>query len=145
MKRNTLLIVIAVVTFSMMVFWLYYIHEKATFAEKNAVENYELDKIVHIIGGIFIIAVSAFLKGRLSLRSALTSLIVVALVWEIGELVFDPEVSRSFYTSFARWRADAIVDVLACIAGGAGFYWMLRPRLHPPELTDQSYRTPPTQ
>lgn len=128
MKRNVLLIFIAVLTFSLMVFWMYYIHEKATFSEKNAVKNYHLDKIIHAIGGIFIISVAGFLKRRLSLSSALSSLIVVGLVWEIGELVFDPEVSRSFYTEFVRWRSDAILDLVACVAGGIAFYLLLRPR-----------------
>lgn len=128
MKRNALFVSIAILTFAVMAFWMYYIHEKATFAEKNAVKNYQLDKVIHVIGGIFIISVAAFLKRRLSLRTALSSLIVVALVWEIGELVFDPEVSRSFYTEFVRWRSDAMLDVVACISGGLAFYLMLRPR-----------------
>ncbi|MEK7660313.1 MAG: hypothetical protein AAB343_03865 [Patescibacteria group bacterium] len=128
MKRNALLIFIAIVTFSLMACWIYYIHEKATFSEKNAVKNYQLDKIIHVIGGIFIISVAGFLKRNLTPASAISSLIVVALVWEIGELVFDPEVSRSFYTEFIRWRSNAIFDVIASIIGGAVFYSLLRPR-----------------
>ncbi len=145
MKRSALLILIAMITLAVMVFWMYYIHEKATFSEKNAVKNYQLDKIIHVIGGIFIISVAAFLKGRLSIKSAISSLVVVALVWEIGELVFDQEVSRSFYTEFMRWRSDALLDVTACIAGGFSFYWMLRPRLHASNSSEHFERTPPAQ
>ncbi len=81
-----------------------------------------IDKIAHLVGGIFITLVYEWSSGSPKLYRLLILLFGLAIGWEFLEYLFDTE-TRFFFSAYPDlWRLDSVGDVVAALLGSYGYF-----------------------
>lgn len=102
----------------------------ATKHQLKVIGSYHLDKIPHVLGGIFLALVYELQVSRPRLWQLVLFIAAAAGVWESYEFFFTADAAY-FYSRFPDlWRLDTAGDIVAAFLGGYG-YWVFgrkRPR-----------------
>lgn len=110
---------ISLFLWAFMVYTIYF----ASDAELRFIGSRQLDKIPHLLGGIFVAGAYERAVGRRLPALFLLSVAFIVVAWEVMEFAFIPE-TRFFYTiSPELWRRDTVGDILAGL-GGSSVYWV---------------------
>ncbi len=92
-------------------------------AELRFIGSRNLDKIAHIMGGMFIAGFFEWRSRKKILWQLLLLLLVAAVGWEVFEFFFDPKTQYFAAHSPDLWRLDTIGDIIAGFLGCYG-YWV---------------------
>ncbi len=99
-----------------------YLRFSAPISVKVAVETTQIDKFLHIIGGVFLASLIEWRMRRLSFRPALWLVIVFFVSWKAAELLAVPGVHYYMAKHWKIWALDCIGDSAATILGFL-LYW----------------------
>ncbi len=102
--------------FLVMLVWLIYTHFFMTDQLRRVIIEYELDKIIHAFGGAWVAALF-LLRGEKKIFRLLVFVVLIAVLWEMGELLFDPEVQYFFARSRNLWLQDSLSDIASAFLG----------------------------
>ncbi len=113
-----LLISLALLGFIIYIDWI------ASFEELRSIGALHIDKLAHLLGGIFIALIYEWRFGNpLRLSRLLALLFGLTIGWEVLEYLFDAE-TRFFVATYPDlWRLDSAGDVVAALLGSYG-YWV---------------------
>jgi|GEM_PF-6737531 len=89
----------------------------ATQDQKNIIAIYNIDKIFHVIGGVFFVLLGRLVFPRASWKTIFMLAIIGVVAWEIYEVLFDADVNWFFYHRRTIWRNDTIGDLIGDVVG----------------------------
>lgn len=101
-----------------------YVQRFATPSTLTFIGVWNIDKLFHIAGGIFI---AIFFEWRMKSRLLLNLLVLVGCIatsWELFEIAFLPDVQFFYRHAFELWRLDTAGDITSAFLG-AYSYWVL--------------------
>ena len=99
-----------------------YINWFASFEELRFIGAVHIDKLAHLLGGIFIALVYEWSSGSPKLYCLLILLFGLALGWEFLEYTFDAETRFFFETYPDLWRLDSLGDITSALLGSYGYF-----------------------
>lgn len=118
-RRQIFLLAIVLLLWAFMVYTTYFASEGAL----RFIGARQLDKIPHLLGGVFVAGLYERLLGRRKLVFFIFGLAAVTVLWEVAEFIFIPAI-RFFYTlSPELWRLDSLGDITSGFLGGYS-YWV---------------------
>lgn len=127
-SRKTELIFL-VSAFCFMLLWELYVNFFASQTAIRFITQYQLDKLLHALGGAFIVVIASIFFGQTRFVSMLFIIVAVSIVWEALELLLDPQVVYFFGKSKVLWFEDSVGDfVAAAIGAWACRRFFYRPR-----------------
>jgi hypothetical protein len=100
-------------------------------APKAAVDTfyyYQLDKILHVLGGWWTVGILMKRVGFRRARVLFVLLFCVAVIWEVFEILVFHDVSLLFHQGNRAWRIDTAGDIAADFLGGAVAFFMFFPQ-----------------
>ncbi len=112
-----------------MVAWEIYVNIFASRSVISFITRYELDKFMHFLGGIFIAGTLFLIRRTSGLFSFVVIIFIIALSWEMIELIFDPKVAYFFGNNKYGWIIDMMKDIVFSFAGTLFFWAITRNRL----------------
>lgn len=98
---------------------------------------YNLDKIAHFLGGVFIAGSYEWLTSRRRLITLAVIFFALTVGWEVFEFLFIGDVIRFYHLSPNLWRLDAIGDITVAALGCYGYWVFSMNRETRPETTRQ--------
>ncbi len=101
-----------------------YLHLFASIAIQSGIETWQIDKLFHLVGGVFLATVVEWRMGHVSFWRTLAAVTVLTIVWKVFESL-DPSMHRYIVAHFSAWAFDAVGDVAATVLGGLA-YWRVR-------------------
>jgi uncharacterized BrkB/YihY/UPF0761 family membrane protein len=111
------LLIFIVVALIVMAVWQIYSH---IFIPKEYIETvlaYNIDKIMHLIGGMFVASLLVYIFGPQKFLSLIIAVLVVSIFWELFELYFDTQVTYYFSHDKYGWVLDTVGDTLFALFG----------------------------
>lgn len=100
--------------------WISYTQFIAPKETLKLIDYYNIDKVMHFLGGFFVAGMSTF-YFKLSKVKIFLLVILLGVGWEIFEVLSIPDV-RYFYSKFyAYWLSDTVGDIIFDMVGGS-FY-----------------------
>ncbi|MBI2052639.1 MAG: hypothetical protein HYT34_00110 [Candidatus Ryanbacteria bacterium] len=102
--------------FLVMLVWLIYTQFFMTDQLRRVIIEYGLDKIIHALGGAWVAALF-LLHGEKKIFRLLVFTVLIAVLWEMGELLFDPEVQYFFARKKNLWLQDSLSDIASAFLG----------------------------
>lgn len=125
MRSNRNRFIMLGILFLILISWEVYVETIAPYAVLKIIAGYEIDKIFHVLGGIFISGVVLTFRPATSLTTVLLITLFSSVFIESLEFFLDAEVS-DFYSKERRlWLEDTIKDIIAGIIGSF-LYWKFR-------------------
>lgn len=115
-SRKTELIFL-VFAFCSMLLWEIYVNFFASQAAIRFITQYQIDKLIHALGGAFIVVVVNMFFGQTRFYTLLSVIIAVSIFWEAFELLLDPQVAYFFSKSKVLWFEDSVGDLVAAVVG----------------------------
>ena len=106
--------------------WEIYVELFATRTGHFYITLYHLDKIAHLLGGALVIALLFSLTKMRTLAVVLATVILVSLVWELWEVLYDPKTIYLFSKSRLVWARDTSGDIIFGIVGALVYYFSTR-------------------
>lgn len=85
--------------------------------------RYQIDKLAHLTGGVFLALVWERLFGCVRLRPFLALIAIITVGWEIHEFFFDQPTIDFYARTPDLWRLDTMGDITAAFLGAYG-YWV---------------------
>ena len=116
-----------VFTFFVMILWEVYVNFFASQTAIRFITQYQVDKLLHALGGAFIVVIVNILFGQTRFYTLLSVIIAVSIFWEALEFLFDPQVAYFFGKSKVLWFEDSVGDLTAAIIGA----WACRRFFYP--------------
>ena len=110
-----------VFAFFVMISWEVYVNFFASQATIRFITQYQIDKLVHALGGAFIVVIVNILFGQTRFAVAFSVIIAVSVFWEALELLLDPQVAYFFGKSKVLWLEDSVGDLAAAVVGALVF------------------------
>lgn len=89
---------------------------------KVGVETTQIDKILHIIGGVFFALFIEWRMKKVSFWRMLVILFILSLAWKGFEFIISPAAQHYILTHLRSWSFDLTGDVAATVLGGL-LYW----------------------
>ncbi len=99
-----------------------YLRFYAPIRVRVGVETTQIDKILHLISGIFFASLIEWRMARLSFRQALWLVIILFVSWKAFEILAVPGAHSYVAKHWKAWTSDCIGDAAATILGFL-FYW----------------------
>lgn len=89
---------------------------------------YQLDKAMHLSGGILIAATYEWLRGRRRIGELACAVLAIAVAWEVYEFFLDTRTEVFYQWAPDLWRLDTAGDIAAALLGayGYGVFFMKR-------------------
>ena len=116
-----------IVIFAQLLGWAIFIQFFASQGVIQLLYFYQVDKILHMLGGFFV-AGTFFKSLRFRASVSFLFLILVVILWEVFELVVLPDVSDLYRRNYALWRYDTILDFIVGMMGGLAAFISYRRR-----------------
>ena len=110
-----------VFAFFVMISWEVYVNFFASQATIRFITQYQIDKLVHALGGAFIVVIVNILFGQTRFYTLLSVIIAVSIFWEALEFLFDPQVAYFFDKNKVLWLEDSVGDLAAAVVGALVF------------------------
>ena len=117
-KQKTLFIASVAVIFLWLAATLLVLNE----ARVDFVSGFQVDKIAHFGGGVFVAGFFYFVYAISDRRRNLYIIVTVGILWEIWELLFLPVQLSRFNREFLWWFSDTAFDLVADILGT--WFWV---------------------
>lgn len=108
---------IFVAIFILLFGWQIFIHFVAPFATIQLLYFYQVDKILHLLGG-FVVVGTSLRSLYLGQSLAMGLLVLAAILWEVFEWFVAPDVKELFVRNYVLWRKDTILDLVLGMIGG---------------------------
>lgn len=105
-----------------------YIQWFASEVERGIIGGRNLDKIPHILAGIFIAIAYEWAAPHRTLRGLLIAFFIISVGWEAYEYFFNPDVIYFAHISPDLWRLDTLGDITAGLLGAYGYWVFLMDR-----------------
>lgn len=122
MRKEILFLVLA---FIFMLAWIVYIQFIASDAMIEVLTLYRIDKALHFIGGAFV-AGSLLAGGLENRKTGWLILLAVTILWEMLELLIDPQVIYFFANHPDLWLRDSIWDIIFAAFGYLAYLVKIR-------------------
>ena len=117
-----------------------YLRYFAPQALRKSIEPAQIDKVLHLLGGIFIaILIERYMKAPSFLR-VLGITFVLMILWKVFEYFLDPAMPRFIMHHLSMWVIDTIGDITATIFGGL-LYWYVA--IQKTEMVSESHTEVP--
>ncbi len=108
--------------FTVMFAWEIFVEFFASYNVLRLINIYHLDKILHLIGGAFIMGLLSFTVKDGGVLKLLLLALLGALIWELSEVLFDQKVQYFFSHRRSFWLEDTVGDIVFTIIGA----WLYR-------------------
>lgn len=91
-------------------------------AQAEFLSEYQVDKLVHFGGGIFVAVFLYLALGIYKRKTTLYFVFFVGILWEIFEIIFLPDQLSRFRYEFLWWFSDTAFDIIADVLGA--YFWV---------------------
>ena len=116
-----------IAAFFAMLAWQLYVELYATRTMFVYINRYHIDKIFHVIGGAFVIAILFHFFGSKKFAGVVITILLVSFVWELAEMLFDPKTIIFLQKSRTAWAWDTVGDTIFGVVGALAYYFSARP------------------
>lgn len=108
--------------------FIIYIRWVATREDILFIVRWQIDKVAHLGGGLFLALVWEWKLGRRFLPAFLVLFFAATVGWEVIELLFDAQTQEFYALTPDLWWLDSAGDVAAALLGGYGYWVFLMDR-----------------
>jgi len=126
MQRSKKHLIFLIGAFLVILIFFVYVQLWATFDQKEFIAIYNVDKILHAIGGVFIVSTLQYIWPNKKIGYAAAVLLLGTLVWEVFEWIALPDVREAFTSEHLRWKVDTIQDVVVGTIAGLIYLFTAR-------------------
>ena len=105
-----------------------YLHFFAPVSVRVGVETTQIDKILHLLGGVFLALLLEWKMSSFSFWRVFGVVILLSIVWKIFEVFSDPSAKRFVLAHLGAWSFDATGDTAATLLGALGYWQMIAGR-----------------
>ena len=116
-----------IVIFVLLLGWVFFIHFLADRGTIQLLSFYQVDKILHMLGG-FVVVGAIYKSLRFRTGVSFLFLLAVMTLWEIFEWMVVPDVSDLYRRNYALWRQDTVLDLIIGMVGGVAAFVSYRKR-----------------
>ena len=106
-----------VVSFFIAFAWIFTTRFVFTQNQNDWLSEFQIDKIVHFSGGIFIAGIFSIYSNKTQRRLLIFWTLAVGILWEIWEILFFPDQYIRYQVHFLLWLTDTLGDIAADILG----------------------------
>ena len=101
----------------LLIVWEIYVGWYAPKSHITLIIHYNLDKLMHVVGGAVITAILGLIMGPRRFVSLIIIVIFVSVAWEGAELLFDRLTQEFYRKSIGLWLEDTAGDAFFALIG----------------------------